>query len=96
MEQPKVEFFTEDIDGTEYLNVGFVFYVPNEKEPVRCVLGAFSVFPEDDGLLIIKSLVEEAAIYMQNVYSGEIKHSDVVPAAEFADLEVVTKELILP
>ena len=64
MKQPEVEFFSEDIEGNEYLNVGFKFYVPGSDEPVRCVLGAFGVAPEEEGLRIIKALVEEAAGYM--------------------------------
>ena len=95
MKQPEVEFFTEDVDGNEYLNVGFVFYVPDNEEPIRCVLGAFSVFPEADGLSIIKALVEEAAIYMQGVYSGEMK----MEKEEKLGKKVIVadkKELILP
>ena len=92
MNQPEVEFFSEDVDGEEYLNVGFKFYVPTEEEPVRCVLGAFSIVPKEDGLRIIKSLVEEAAIYMQGVYSGEIKLKVDEPQLEVVTprLEVVT------
>ncbi len=89
MENPEVEFFTEDVDDVEYLNVGFKFFVPNSDEPIRCVLGAFRDAPDDNGLTIIKALVEEAAIYMQGVYSGEIQvQVDAEPA-----LEVVTPKL---
>ena len=91
MQQPEVEFFTEDVDGQEYLNVGFKFWVPDSAEPIRCVLGAFGVQPEEDGLRIIKALVEEATIYMQGVYSGEITVEVDEPK-----IEKVTKELILP
>jgi len=90
MDKPEVEFFTEDVDGVEYLNVGFKFSVPNDDEPIRCVLGAFSVSPEDDGLVIIKSLVEEAAQYMQGIYSGVLSRIDDSP------IEVVKNELIIP
>ena len=91
MRHPEVEFFSEDIDGQEYLNVGFKFYVPEEEEPIRCVLGAFSGGLEDEGMRIIKGLVEEAALYMQGVYSGEI-----VPTVDEPALEVVESKLILP
>ena len=92
MELPKVEFYTEDIDGVEYLNVGFVFHVPDAKEPVRCVLGAFSGEVDQNGMRIIKGLVEEAAAYMQGIYSGEI----TVENANKPQIEVVKSELILP
>ena len=99
MKQPEVEFFSEDIDGVDYLNVGFKFYTPDSEEPIRCVLGAFSIQPEEDGLRIIKSLVEEACIYMQGVYSGEIT-VDTDPEGLVtveSPLEIVPpKELILP
>lgn len=87
MEKPEVEFFTEDIDDVEYLNVGLKFYVPDSVEPIRCVLGAFSGGVEQDGLRIIKGLVEEAATYMQGVYSGDIVRK------EEKKLEVVKPKL---
>ena len=96
MEQPEVEFFSEDIDGTEYLNVGFKFYVPTEEEPIRCVLGAFSVFPEADGLTIIKALVEEAAQYMQGVYTGEIQVAGAKETNVGKRVIVPESKLILP
>jgi hypothetical protein len=89
MKQPEVEFFSEDVDGHEYLNVGFKFYIPNEEEPIRCVLGAFGEAPAEDGLRIIKALVEEACIYMQGVYSGEIQVQEDEPK-----LEIVKNELV--
>ena len=89
--KPEVEFFSEDIDGAEYLNVGFKFYVPDRDEPVRCVLGAFSGGLEQEGMRIIKGLVEEAAIYMQGVYDGSIQITE-----DDTPLEVVKSELILP
>ena len=95
MNQPEVEFFSEDVDGQEYLNVGFKFYVPDREEPIRCVLGAFSVFPEADGLTIIKALVEEAGAYMQGMYSGEMTLGE--PEEKLGKKVLVAeKELILP
>ena len=91
MKQPEVEFFTEDVDGDEYLNVGFKFYTPDSDEPIYCVLGAFGVQPDENGLRIIKALVEEATGYMQGVYSGEIER-----VIEEPKIETVKKELILP
>ena len=91
MRGPEVEFFSEDIEGDEYLNVGFKFFVPAREEPVRCVLGAFSTPLEQEGMRIIKGLVEEAATYMQGVYDGTILISD-----DDSPLEVVKSELILP
>ena len=88
MNAPEVEFFSEDVDGVEYLNVGFKFYVPNTDEPIRCVLGAFRDTPDDNGLTIIKALVEEATIYMQGVYSGEITVTE-----DDSKLEIVTPTL---
>ena len=72
MEKPEVEFFSEDVEGVEYLNVGFKFHVPEREEPVRCVLGAFSGEVDSEFLIVVRSLVEEAAIYMQGVYTGEM------------------------
>ena len=92
MKLPEVEFFTEDIDDVEYINVGFVFYRPGQEEPVRCVLGAFSGGLEQDGMRIIKGLVEEAGGYMQGVYSGELTVEDEPDKK----LEIVKPELILP
>ena len=92
MELPKVEFYTEDIDDVEYLNVGFVFHVPDSEEPVRCVLGAFTGGLDQNGMRIIKGLVEEAAAYMQGIYSGEI----TVENANKPQIDVVKSELILP
>jgi len=92
MKLPEVEFYTEDIDGVEYINVGFVFYRPGIDEPVRCVLGAFSGGLEQDGMRIIKGLVEEAGGYMQGIYSGAIN----VVSDPIAKLETVKNELILP
>ena len=91
MNKPEVEFFSEDIDGTEYLNVGFKFWLPEVAEPIRCVLGAFSGEVDQNAMRIIKGLVEEAATYMQGVFSGEIAIAEPETA-----LEVVKAELILP
>ena len=68
----KVEFFTEDIDDVEYLNVGLVFPDANGTEQ-RCVLGAFSVHPEEEGLMIIQALVEEAVGYVLEAYEPKSK-----------------------
>ena len=83
MEDAKVEFFTEDIDDVEYLNVGLAF-PGKDGEMQRCVLGAFSVSPEEDGLMIIQALVEEAAGYILGAWAPD------------ANLQVVVNELLLP
>ena len=90
MNKPEVEFFSEDVEGVEYLNVGFKFWVPGEAEPVRCVLGAFSGEVDQNAMRIIKGLVEEAAIYMQGVFSGDIAIADT------SALEIVKSELVVP
>ena len=62
-EQTEVEFFSEDRDGVEYLNVGMKF--PNAQgETVRCVLGAFTGEVDQEAMRIMKGLVEEAAGYI--------------------------------
>ncbi len=65
--KPEVEFFSEDVDGVEYLNVGLVWDGPLEGQgEARAVLGAFSgKNPIDqNGMSIIKGLVEQACIYV--------------------------------
>jgi hypothetical protein len=61
-----VEFFSEDLDGTEYLNVGFVFEVDGTQH--RAVLGAFTGELEQESMTIIKGLVEQAAEFMVEIY----------------------------
>ncbi len=62
--KPRVEFFSEDVDGVEYLNVGLVWFDMGDEQ--RAVLGAFSgKNPIDqNGMSIIKGLVEQACIYV--------------------------------
>ena len=96
MELPKVEFYTEDIDGVEYLNVGFVFYVPDHEDPIRCVLGAFTGELDQNGMRIIMGLVEEAAAYMQGVYTGEITVADAKETTVGKRVIVAKSELIVP
>ena len=62
-ETTEVEFFSEDKDGVEYLNVGFKFPGP-DGEVQRCVLGAFTGEVDQDAMRIMKGLVEEAAGYI--------------------------------
>ena len=62
--KPKVEFFSDDVDGVEYLNVGLVWYDPKKGEEVRAVLGAFTGDLDQDAMVIIKGLVEQAVIYV--------------------------------
>ena len=58
-----VEFFTEDIDGVEYLNVGLK-WTDSLGEELRAVLGAFEGEVGEDALKIIRSLVEEACAFV--------------------------------
>ena len=65
--KPEVEFFTDDVDGVEYLNVGLVWQstlLKNEGDTVRAVLGAFTGSLDQDAMVIIKGLVEQAVIYV--------------------------------
>jgi hypothetical protein len=59
---PEVEFFSDEVNGIEYLNVGLRWYV-NGKE-VRAVLGAFQGDVAQEAMVIIKGLVEQAVIYV--------------------------------
>ncbi len=59
----KVEFFTDDVDGQEYLNVGLV-WTDEEGETVRAVLGAFQGEPGEEALVIIRALVETACEFI--------------------------------
>ena len=74
---PEVEFFSEDVDGVEYLNVGLVWgkSVFDDDEGVfhmeeqRAVLGAFSGKDpiDQNGMSIIKGLVEQACLYVMGL-----------------------------
>lgn len=69
---PEVEFFSEAVDGVEYLNVGFKFEYDGVTK--RCVLGAFEgEGPDQQAMIIIKGLVEQAALYMQEEYSKPVE-----------------------
>ena len=59
--QPRVEWFSDDVDGQEYLNVGLVF--EREGEEVRCVLGAFQGDVGQEAMTVITGLVEQACLY---------------------------------
>ena len=63
MKLPEVEFFSEDIDGIEYLNVGLVWEDADAVE-TRAVLGAFTGTLDQTAMVIIKGLVEQAAVYL--------------------------------
>jgi hypothetical protein len=60
---PEVEFYTEDVDGVEYLNIGLQWVNP-EGEPIRAVLGAFQGDMPQEAMIAIKGLVEQACIYV--------------------------------
>ena len=59
--QPTVEWFSDDVDGVEYLNVGLAF--EKEGEVVRCVLGAFQGELSQEAMVVITGLVEQACLY---------------------------------
>jgi hypothetical protein len=71
---PEVEFFSDDVDGIEYLNVGLRWYV-NGKE-VRAVLGAFQGDVAQEAMVIIKGLVEQAVIYVLGL-DGDVGGANV-------------------
>ncbi len=84
MDQPEVEFFTEDVDGVDYLNVGFKF-MGADGEVKRAVLGAFSGDLDNDAMTIIKGLVEEASLFIINEYSVHVKPEPsklIIPSLE--------------
>ena len=64
---PEVEFFSEDVDGVEYLNVGLVW--EQDGTEARAVLGAFSGKDpiDQNGMSIIKGLVEQACLYVMGL-----------------------------
>ena len=68
MNQPEVEFFSEDIEGVDYLNVGFKFQTPDGNLQ-HCVLGAFTGEIEQEAMVIIKGLVEQAALFIEEAYA---------------------------
>ncbi len=64
--QPEVEFFVEEVDGVEYLNVGLTWQsvlIKNEGDTERAVLGAFKGDLDQEAMIIIKGLVEQACLY---------------------------------
>ncbi len=65
--QPEVEFFMEEVDGTEYLNVGLTWECPEDlplgRGELHAVLGAFKGDLDQEAMVIIKGLVEQACIY---------------------------------
>ena len=63
--KPEVEFFSEKIDGVEYLNVGLKWL--NEKGEQRAVLGAFEGDVSQEAMVIIKGLVEQAVMYVLGI-----------------------------
>ena len=60
--QPEVEFFTDDVDGVEYLSVGLKW--EKDGEEVRAVLGAFTGTLDQEAMAIIKGLVETAGMFL--------------------------------
>jgi hypothetical protein len=70
--KPLVEFFSEDVDGTEYLNVGLVWEDPYTGDEKRAVLGAFTGELEQQSMTIIKGLVEQAGIYLLDLDEKEV------------------------
>ncbi len=61
--QPEVEFFSDDVDGVEYLNVGLKWEDGDGKE-LRAVLGAFQGNLAQEAMVIIKGLVEQACLFV--------------------------------
>ena len=59
--QPRVEWFSDDVDGVEYLNVGLQF--ERDGNEVRCILGAFQGEIGQEAMVIITGLVEQACMY---------------------------------
>jgi len=59
--EPEVEFFSDEVNGVEYLNVGLKF--EKDGQPQRAVLGAFRGEISQEAMVIIKGLVEQACLY---------------------------------
>ena len=66
--KPEVEWFSEDVEGVEYLNVGLKFYYNGEE--TRAVLGAFGEEIGQEAMQVISALVEQAVVYVQEVYEA--------------------------
>ena len=72
--KPLVEFFSEKVDGVEYLNVGLK-WIPAEGRDAttespdiqRAVLGAFEGEVSQEAMVIIKGLVEQAVMYVLGI-----------------------------
>ncbi len=71
---PEVEFFSEEIEGIEYLNVGLKF--EKDGKTKRCVLGAFQGDISQEAMTIIKGLVEQACLYTLGLDGLEIVCSE--------------------
>lgn len=59
---PRVEFFSEDIDGVDYLNIGLKW--EREGKEVRAVLGALKGELTSDQMKIISGIAEEACMWV--------------------------------
>ena len=66
--KPTVEWFSEDVDGIEYLNVGLKFAIDGEL--MHAVLGAFQGEIEQDAMQVITALVEQACQFVQEAYDN--------------------------
>ena len=64
--KPTVEWFSEDIDGTEYINVGLKFVC--DEEVLHAVLGAFQGEIDQEAMQVITALVEQAVMFVQEAY----------------------------
>ena len=71
---PEVEFFSDEIDGVEYLNVGLKFEINGVER--RAVLGAFQGDVSQEAMIIIKGLVEQACLYTLGLDGLEIVCSE--------------------
>ncbi len=60
--KPEVEFFIEEMNDVEYLNIGLK-WEDADGEQVQAVLGAIKGDISQDAMVVIKGLVEQACIY---------------------------------
>lgn len=60
---PKVEFFSEEMDGVEYINIGLQ-WEKGDGTIVHAVLGALAGELEPDAMKVIAGVAEQACMYV--------------------------------
>lgn len=60
---PKIEFFSDEVDGVEYINIGLQ-WEKGDGTIVHAVLGALEGELEENAMIVIKGVAEQACMYV--------------------------------